>query len=41
MNLYINLEKIVRKNENGIVKKYKYNKYFDELRFWVYFFWKY
>lgn len=31
MNMHINLEKIVRKNQNGIIKKYKHNKYLDEL----------
>lgn len=33
--MHINLEKIVRKNQNGIIKKYKHNKYLDEFRFWV------
>lgn len=40
MNMHINLEKFVRKNQNGIIKKYKHNKYLDELRFWVHFSWK-
>lgn len=38
--MHINLEKIVRKNQNGIIKKYKHNKYLDEFRFWVPFSWK-
>lgn len=40
MNMHINLEKIVRKNQNGIIKKYKHNKYLDEFRFLVHFSWK-